>query len=72
MCNGLAGAAVADQLLTIETHDPAGTIATVMRDLGSSASQVCSIELLRPSLESVFVALTGQRYSIEEIDVAAA
>ncbi len=69
---GLAGASVADQVLTIETHDPAGTIATVMRDLGSSASQVSSIELLRPSLESVFVTLTGQRYSTEDLDVAAA
>ncbi len=69
---GLAGASVADQVLTIETQDPAGTIATVIRDLGSSASQVSSIELLRPSLESVFVALTGQRYSTEDLDVAAA
>jgi ABC-2 type transport system ATP-binding protein len=71
VCHELSGAVVADGVLTIETGDPAGTVAHVMRDLGSNATRVRSIELLRPSLESVFVALTGQRYSTEGPRVAA-
>ena len=69
--DGLA-ATVDGDVLSIETADPASTVATVMHRLGEAASRVRSIDVLRPSLESVFVALTGQRYSADESDVVAA
>ncbi len=71
---GLDGleASLDGDVLSIETTDPASTVATVMHRLGEAASRVRSIDVLRPSLESVFVALTGQRYSADESDVAAA
>jgi ABC-2 type transport system ATP-binding protein len=69
--DGLA-ATVDGDVLNVETPDPAGTVAAVMHRLGAAASQVRSIDVLRPSLESVFVTLTGQRYSADEADVVAA
>ena len=69
--NGVA-ATIEGDVLTIETPDPAGSVANVLQRLGRDASRVRTVDLLRPSLESVFVALTGQRYSAEDSDVAPA
>jgi hypothetical protein len=43
-----------------------------MSRLGRSAARVRSVELLRPNLDSVFLALTGRRFDAEERDAAAA
>jgi ABC-2 type transport system ATP-binding protein len=65
-------ATVDGNVVSIETADPGGTVAKVMHGLGDAASRVRSVDVLRPSLESVFVSLTGQRYSAEGSDVVAA
>ena len=65
-------ATVDGDVLSIETSDPGGAVASVMNRLGPAASRIRSIDVLRPSLESVFVSLTGQRYSADESDVVAA
>jgi ABC-2 type transport system ATP-binding protein len=69
--DGMA-ATVDGNVISIETADPGGTMAKVMHGLGDAASRVRSVDVLRPSLESVFVSLTGQRYSAEGSDVVAA
>jgi ABC-2 type transport system ATP-binding protein len=69
---GEMAAAVDGDVVTIETTDPGRTVAMVMDRLGAAASRVRSVDVLRPSLESVFVTLTGQRYSADEPDVVAA
>jgi ABC-2 type transport system ATP-binding protein len=65
-------ATVDGDVLSIETSDPGGTVARIMNRLGDAASRVRSVDVLRPSLESVFVSVTGQRYSEDESDVVAA
>lgn len=77
----LAGEATARQMdvtsgpdgdiVRIETHDPTGVTAEVLRTLGGSSSQLRGVEFVRPSLDSVFLALTGARYE-EQSDVAVA
>jgi len=57
----LPGAVVAGTLVTIPTYDPAGTAARVLPALGEAAG-LRNVELVRPSLESVFLAVTGRRY----------
>jgi ABC-2 type transport system ATP-binding protein len=69
---GGVAATVDGDVLSIETSDPGGTVAAIMHRLGAAASRVSSVDVLRPSLESVFVGLTGQRYSADESDVVAA
>ena len=56
-------AVVTDRTVTIATDDPAGLAATLLARLGAHASELRSIEIVHPSLESVFVSLTGRRYA---------
>jgi ABC-2 type transport system ATP-binding protein len=53
-------------LLRLTTAAPAQDAAAVLSALDGAAHRVTSIELVRPSLESVFLALTGRRYAAEE------
>ncbi len=46
----------------IPTSDPAGTAARLLAGLGSDAASLRAIEVVRPGLESVFLAVTGRRY----------
>ena len=46
----------------IATDDPGATAARVLAALGADASTLASVEIIRPSLESVFTTVTGQRY----------
>jgi ABC-2 type transport system ATP-binding protein len=57
----LPGAVVAGTSVTIPADDPAATAARVLPTLGAAAG-LRNVEILRPSLESVFLAVTGRRY----------
>jgi ABC-2 type transport system ATP-binding protein len=54
---------VTDSTVTITTEDPGATAAQVLAALGAHASTLASVEIIRPTLESVFTALTGQPYA---------
>lgn len=56
---------VDDTTLRIRADSPAATAATVLADLGSHAERLVSVELGRPSLETVFIAVTGRTYRAE-------
>jgi ABC-2 type transport system ATP-binding protein len=58
--------------LRVDVTDPAAVVPAIMSRLGRSAARVRSVELLRPNLDSVFLALTGRRFDAEERDAAAA
>jgi hypothetical protein len=46
-------------------------MADIIGQLGDDADRVVSVDVKRPSLESVFMALTGRRYSADEtVDVS--
>jgi ABC-2 type transport system ATP-binding protein len=46
--------------IRLRTHDPADTIATVVPQI--PRGRLASVEIVRPSLEAVYLALTGRRY----------
>jgi ABC-2 type transport system ATP-binding protein len=56
------------------TEDPAQLAARVMRDLGPAASRLRSVEIMQPSLEAAYLALTGRttNETQEETDDVAA
>jgi ABC-2 type transport system ATP-binding protein len=56
------GAAVDGSSVRIPTNDPARTAADLLLRLGTEATSLRSIEIVQPSLESVFLAVTGRRY----------
>jgi ABC-2 type transport system ATP-binding protein len=59
------GAVVAGTTVRVPTDDPAATAARVLAQLGGASAALTSIEILRPSLESVFVRVTGREYAGE-------
>jgi ABC-2 type transport system ATP-binding protein len=59
------GALVDGSTVRIATHDPAATAAALLHDLGAATGSLRGIEVVRPSLESVFLAVTGRRYESE-------
>jgi len=56
------GAIVNGTSVRIPAADPARTAADLLPRLGRDAAGLRSIEVVRPSLESVFLAVTGRRY----------
>jgi ABC-2 type transport system ATP-binding protein len=56
------GAVVDGTLVRIPTDDPASTAAQLLRRLGADTAGLSAIEVVRPSLESVFLNITGRRY----------
>ncbi len=62
---------VTGDTLRVDAADPAAAVPVIMARLGSDAGRVRGVELLRPSLDGVFLALTGRRYDVEQ-DVPAA
>ena len=56
------GAAVDGSTVRIPSDRPAATAATLMAGLGAAAERLESVELGRPSLETVFIAITGRAY----------
>ena len=57
------GSRVVDTTVTIATDDPAATAARVLSALGTDASSLSAVEIIRPTLESVFTTLTGTRFA---------
>ncbi len=56
---------VEDSVVRISTDDPPTLAASVMSRLGSSGVRLKEVEMIRPSLESVYLALTEHRYVSE-------
>jgi ABC-2 type transport system ATP-binding protein len=56
------GAIVAGSTVRIPTNDPARTAGELLSRLGSDAAGLRAIEVVRPSLETVFLTVTGRRY----------
>lgn len=52
--------------LRISVSDPASAIARILPSLGARLKRLRSVEVFTPSLESVFMALTGRRYEAED------
>jgi len=61
---------VSDSVLRISAPDPTAAAATALAALGTAASRLQSIDIIHPSLESVYLELTGRRFEIEEPEVA--
>jgi ABC-2 type transport system ATP-binding protein len=57
------GSRVTDTTVSIPTDDPAATAARVLSALGSDTASLTAVEIIRPTLESVFTTLTGTRFA---------
>jgi ABC-2 type transport system ATP-binding protein len=63
---------VEGSVMRVHTDDPARSTADILGLLGADTNRVREIEIVKPSLETVYLALTGRRFEEgEEIDVAA-
>ena len=65
------GAVVDGSSVRIPTPDPAGTAARLLPRLGPDTAGLLAIEVVRPSLESVFLTVTGRRYDRLAAETAA-
>lgn len=50
-------------LVRIKTQDPSALAAAVIGRLGADAARLRDVEIIRPSLDSLYLSLTEQRYS---------
>jgi ABC-2 type transport system ATP-binding protein len=64
----IEGATVDGSVVRIPTADPAVTAAQLLPHLGRHTDALRSIEIVRPSLESVFLTLTGRHFAEHAID----
>ncbi len=64
-CARVPHSRVTDSTVTITTEDPGATAAHVLAALGTDASTLASVEIIRPTLESVFTTLTGRSYATD-------
>jgi len=63
---------VEGSVLRVTADDPGRATAQILGRLGADSSRVQGIEIIRPSLETAYLALTGHRYLEGElVDVAA-
>jgi ABC-2 type transport system ATP-binding protein len=64
----LRGAEVSSEgsVLRLKTDNAAATAAAALGQLGAHTMRLRNIELVRPSLDSIYLTLTEQRYSSEE------
>lgn len=53
-------------VMRIETDDPGRSVPRIVEALGADSARIRSIEIIRPSLESVYLSLTGRRFDSEE------
>jgi len=56
---------VVGSLLRVRADDPAEAAAVLLGGLGAEVARLRSVEIVSPSLESVFLALTGRRYTAD-------
>ena len=66
------GAVVDGDRVRIPATDPAATAAAVLTSLRPDDPALAGLEVIHPTLESVYLALAGRRYDAEEHDVAVA
>jgi ABC-2 type transport system ATP-binding protein len=52
-------------ILRVRTDDPGKATAAILADLGPRASELRSLEVVQPSLETAYLELTGRRYEHE-------
>ncbi len=62
----LDGALVDGDVLRVATDRPGSAVAGLVATLGADADRLTSVELSRPSLETVFVAITGRAYRSDD------
>jgi ABC-2 type transport system ATP-binding protein len=67
----IAGAIVDGASVRISTPDPARAAAELLPRLGAHSAALRGIEVVHPSLESVFLAVTGRRYEDHAVAPAA-
>lgn len=61
---------VEGSIARVRTDDPGRSLARVLASLGDDAGRLQGVEVIRPSLETVYLSLTGHRYEAgEELDV---
>jgi ABC-2 type transport system ATP-binding protein len=65
------GAVVDGLSVRVPTPDPAGTAARLLPQLGPDTAGLLAIEVVRPSLESVFLTVTGRHYEAAVSEPAA-
>jgi len=53
-------------VLRLATDEPSAVMGAIIGKPGSDADRVISVDVRRPSLESVFMTLTGRRYSADD------
>ncbi len=59
-------------VMRVSADNPGGSMADILGSLGPDAARLTGVEVIRPSLETVYLALTGHRYEPgEALDVAA-
>jgi ABC-2 type transport system ATP-binding protein len=62
------GAQIEGSIVRIPATDPAIAAAELLPRLGSHAADLRSIEIVRPSLESVFLTVTGRRFGAQTLE----
>ena len=63
---------VAGQCVRVALDAPTEQLPRLLTELGTAASDLRGVNVVTPSLEAVFIALTGRRYSEEELPVQGA
>lgn len=63
----VGGAVVDGTTVRVPTGDPGRTAAELLGRLGSDAAGLRAVEIVRPSLESVFLTVTGRRYDEAQV-----
>ena len=63
------GAVVDGDRLRVPAVDPAATAASLLSAIRPDDPALAGVEVIHPTLESVYLALAGRRYDTEELDV---
>ena len=62
------GAVIDGAVIRIPSQDPAAAIPSVLDMLGEARSRLRGVEIITPSLEAVYLALTGRRFTGENVE----
>jgi ABC-2 type transport system ATP-binding protein len=60
------GGVVDGSRVRIPADDPAATAASVLSSLGDDASRLSAVELIQPTLDAVYLSVTGRRFQAEQ------
>jgi ABC-2 type transport system ATP-binding protein len=63
----LDGFEIAGSLATLRTPDPAGAAASILGRLNGSTDRLRGVDIVRPSLEAAYLALTGRRSNEDSV-----